>query len=59
LCDLPEAFDVTAPSVGYQLKMLREPGLISSERCGTRVYYRVRSPRLRAVTAAKTEGSRR
>ncbi len=41
MCDLLEAFDVTAPSVSYHLKILREAGLISSERRGTWVYYRV------------------
>ena len=41
VCDLLEAFDVTAPSVSYHLKILREAGLISSERRGTWVYYRI------------------
>jgi ArsR family transcriptional regulator len=41
VCDLLEAFDLTAPSVSYHLKILREAGLISSERRGTWVYYRV------------------
>jgi ArsR family transcriptional regulator, arsenate/arsenite/antimonite-responsive transcriptional repressor len=41
VCDLLGAFDVTAPSVSYHLKILREAGLISSERRGTWVYYRV------------------
>ena len=41
VCDLLEAFDVTAPSVSYHLKILREAGLISAERRGTWVYYRV------------------
>ena len=41
VCDLLEAFDVTAPSVSYHLRILREAGLISSERRGTWVYYRV------------------
>jgi len=41
VCDLLEAFDVTAPSVSYHLKVLREAGLISAERRGTWVYYRV------------------
>jgi ArsR family transcriptional regulator len=41
VCDLLEAFDMTAPSVSYHLKILREAGLISSERRGTWVYYRV------------------
>jgi len=41
VCDLTPAFDMTAPSVSYHLKVLREAGLISSERRGTWVYYRV------------------
>jgi ArsR family transcriptional regulator len=40
VCDLLEAFDMTAPSVSYHLKILREAGLISAERRGTWVYYR-------------------
>ena len=40
VCDLLEAFDMTPPSVSYHLKILREAGLISSERRGTWVYYR-------------------
>jgi ArsR family transcriptional regulator len=41
VCDLTPAFDMTAPSISYHLKILREAGLISSERRGTWVYYRV------------------
>lgn len=41
VCDLLGEFDVTAPSVSYHLKILREAGLISSERRGTWIYYRV------------------
>jgi ArsR family transcriptional regulator, arsenate/arsenite/antimonite-responsive transcriptional repressor len=41
VCDLLGEFDVTAPSVSYHLKILREAGLISSERRGTWVYYRI------------------
>jgi ArsR family transcriptional regulator len=41
VCDLLDAFDVTAPSVSYHLKILREAGLVSSQRRGTWVYYRV------------------
>jgi len=41
VCDLTAAFDVTAPTVSYHLRILREAGLISSERRGTWVYYRV------------------
>ena len=41
VCDLTPEFDMTAPSVSYHLKVLREAGLITSERRGTWVYYRV------------------
>jgi ArsR family transcriptional regulator, arsenate/arsenite/antimonite-responsive transcriptional repressor len=41
VCDLTGEFDVTAPSISYHLKIMREAGLISSERRGTWVYYRV------------------
>ena len=51
VCDLLDAFDVTAPSVSYHLKILREAGLISSERRGTWVYYRV-SPGVMARMSA-------
>jgi ArsR family transcriptional regulator len=41
VCDLTPAFDMTAPSISYHLKILREAGLITSERRGTWVYYRI------------------
>ena len=41
VCDLTPAFDMTAPSISYHLKILREAGLITAERRGTWVYYRV------------------
>ena len=41
VCDLTGEFDMTAPSISYHLKILREAGLTSSERRGTWVYYRV------------------
>jgi ArsR family transcriptional regulator, arsenate/arsenite/antimonite-responsive transcriptional repressor len=39
VCDLTAAFDLTAPTISYHLKILREAGLIGSERRGTWVYY--------------------
>jgi ArsR family transcriptional regulator len=51
VCDLLDAFDVTAPSVSYHLKILREAGLISSERRGTWVYYRVNPDMLARMSA--------
>jgi ArsR family transcriptional regulator, arsenate/arsenite/antimonite-responsive transcriptional repressor len=41
VCDLTGEFDMTAPSISYHLKIMREAGLITSERRGTWVYYRV------------------
>lgn len=39
VCELTGAFDVTAPTISHHLKILREAGLIASERRGTWVYY--------------------
>lgn len=41
VCDLTCAFDVTAPTISHHLKTLRTAGLVTSERRGTWVYYRV------------------
>jgi ArsR family transcriptional regulator len=41
VCDLTGDFDLTAPTISHHLKVLREAGLIRSERRGTWVYYRV------------------
>jgi ArsR family transcriptional regulator len=42
VCDLTEAFDVSQPTVSHHLRVLREVGLVTSERRGTWVYYRIR-----------------
>ena len=41
VCDLTGAFDLTAPTISHHLKVLREAGLITAERRGTWVYYRL------------------
>jgi ArsR family transcriptional regulator, arsenate/arsenite/antimonite-responsive transcriptional repressor len=51
VCELTGAFEVSAPAVSYHLRILREAGLISSERRGTWVYYRV-SPAVMARMSA-------
>lgn len=39
VCDLSGAFDLTAPTISHHLKVLREAGLIGSQRRGTWVFY--------------------
>jgi ArsR family transcriptional regulator, arsenate/arsenite/antimonite-responsive transcriptional repressor len=39
VCDLTDAFELTAPTISHHLKVLRTAGLIGSERRGTWVYY--------------------
>ena len=56
VCDLLDAFDMTAPSVSYHLKILREAGLISSERRGTWVYYRVNPEVMARMSAVLAPG---
>jgi ArsR family transcriptional regulator, arsenate/arsenite/antimonite-responsive transcriptional repressor len=41
VCDLTGEFDVSQPTISHHLKVLRETGLLTSERRGTWVYYRV------------------
>jgi ArsR family transcriptional regulator len=39
VCDLTGAFELTGPTISHHLKVLREAGLIGSQRRGTWVYY--------------------
>lgn len=39
VCELTGAFEVTAPTISHHLRVLREAGLLASERRGTWVYY--------------------
>jgi ArsR family transcriptional regulator len=41
VCDLTGEFDVTAPIISPHLKVLREVRLITSDRRGTWIYYRL------------------
>jgi len=50
VCDLAELADVSQPTVSHHLKVLRDTGVLASERRGTWVWYRI-APALRpAVT---------
>ena len=39
VCDLSGVFQLTGPTISHHLKVLREAGIIDSERRGTWVYY--------------------
>jgi ArsR family transcriptional regulator len=59
VCDLTGVFDLSGPTISHHLKVLREAGLISGERRGTWVYYRVHPEaldRLSAVLVAEPVG---
>lgn len=42
VCDLSSAFDLAGPTISHHLKVLREAGLIDSQRRGTWIYYRAK-----------------
>ncbi len=59
VCDISAGVDVTQPTVSHHLKVLREAGLLTSERRASWVYYAVvpdallpLSTLFRAITAA-------
>lgn len=51
VCDIPDV-GVSQPTVSHHLKKLREAGLLTSERRGTWVYYRVAPAVLAAMAGA-------
>jgi ArsR family transcriptional regulator len=54
VCDLTDAFDVSAPTISHHLRVLREAGLVDSERRGTWVYYWIRPDAVRQLGALLT-----
>lgn len=55
VCHLTEELDVAQPLVSHHLKVLREAGLVESERWRYWTYYRLRPDALRAL-AVRLEG---
>jgi ArsR family transcriptional regulator len=51
VCDLTAAFDLTGPTISHHLKVLREAGLVDSQRRGTWVYYWPRPDNLKQLSA--------
>src|SRR5579859_7481044 len=41
VCDLTSAFDLSQPTISHHMRILREAGIIGSQRRGTWVYYRL------------------
>ena len=50
VCDLTDVFELTGPTISHHLKVLREAGLITGERRGTWVFYRIRPDALRSAS---------
>jgi ArsR family transcriptional regulator len=51
VCDLESAVPVKQPTVSHHLRLLREAGLVESEKVGQWVYYHVRRDALRNLHA--------
>lgn len=50
VCDISEGFDVTQPTISHHLKVLKDAGLLTSERRASWVYYSVIPEALRSLT---------
>lgn len=48
-CDFTEFFEVSQPTISAHLKVLREAGLVTTERNGTTICYRIAPGRLSAI----------
>ncbi|MGC4963414.1 ArsR/SmtB family transcription factor [Gordonia sp. DT218] len=46
VCDISGPFDLSQPTISHHLKVLRQAGLVTSERRATWVYYRVNADAL-------------
>lgn len=57
VCDLTAAFDVSQPTISHHLKVLKQVGLLTSERRASWVYYRV-VPEMMAELSALLDVSR-
>ncbi|GLY71612.1 transcriptional regulator [Amycolatopsis taiwanensis] len=56
VCELTDTFDLTGPTISHHLKVLRESGLITGERRGTWIYYRVQPEALARLSAVLQPG---
>jgi ArsR family transcriptional regulator len=49
VCELTGVFDLKGPTISHHLKVLKEAGLITGDRRGTWIYYRVSPAALRQL----------
>lgn len=56
VCDLTDVFDLTGPTISHHLKVLREAGLITGQRRGTWIYYRVQPELLARLSDVLVSG---
>ncbi len=50
-CDFTACCDVSQPTVSHHLKVLREAGVVSAERHGTWIYYRLQPAMLERLSS--------
>ena len=50
-CDFTDCCDVSQPTVSHHLKVLREAGVVSCERRGTWIYYRLEAKAASRIAA--------
>lgn len=58
-CDFTDATDVSQPTVSHHLRVLREAGVVTAERRGSQIYYRLEPAaigRLSAIARALVPG---
>ena len=51
VCDITPAFELSSGTISHHLKTLREAGLVTSERRGTFVHYKIEPDALAALSA--------
>jgi ArsR family transcriptional regulator len=49
VCEIEPRFDLSQPTISHHLRLLREAGVVTSERRGTWVYYALDRERLDAI----------
>lgn len=50
MCDISGPFELSQPTISHHLKVLRQAGLVTSERRATWVYYRVNTEALQQLS---------